>query len=55
MAFVLVLRFALWPAVSMAVVHALAARTGGLGQDPMLWFTMMFMPTGYEADCHDVG
>ena len=47
--FVLVVRFAIWPVISIAVIYTLAHRTNILGDDPMLWFTMMLMPTGPPA------
>ena len=50
--FILVCRFVLWPAMSIAVIYGLVkADKGGklLGDDPMLWFSMMLMPTGPPA------
>ncbi|KAK5247773.1 hypothetical protein LTS06_007166 [Exophiala xenobiotica] len=47
--FIMVVRFVVWPAVSISVVYALATRTDILGSDPMLWFAMMLMPTGPPA------
>ncbi|KAK5448188.1 hypothetical protein LTS15_009213 [Exophiala xenobiotica] len=47
--FIMVVRFVVWPAVSISVVYALATRTEILGSDPMLWFAMMLMPTGPPA------
>jgi auxin efflux carrier family protein len=47
--FVLVVRFVLWPVVSIASIYTLATRTNILGTDPMLWFAMMLMPTGPPA------
>jgi predicted permease len=47
--FILAVRFVLWPAASISLVYALASRTGLLGDDPMLWFTMAMMPTGPPA------
>jgi len=47
--FVLVVRFVLWPIVSIAVIYLLATKTDILGTDPMLWFTLMLMPTGPPA------
>jgi auxin efflux carrier family protein len=47
--FVLVVRFVLWPVVSISVIYMLATKTNVLGTDPMLWFTMMLMPTGPPA------
>lgn len=43
--FVLVVRFVIWPVMSIGVVYLLAKKTDSLGVDPMLWFTMMLMPT----------
>jgi len=47
--FILVVRFVLWPVASIAFIYALATKTNWLGTDPMLWFTMMLMPTGPSA------
>lgn len=47
--FVLVVRFAVWPVMSIAIIYGLAKNTDVLGVDPMLWFTMMLMPTGPPA------
>jgi auxin efflux carrier family protein len=47
--FILVVRFVLWPVMSIAVIYALATKTDVLGSDPMLWFAMMLMPTGPSA------
>ena len=46
---VLFVRFILWPVISIAVIWAIATKTSWLGNDPMLWFTMMLMPTGPPA------
>ena len=35
--------------ISIAVIYLLASRTSWLSNDPILWFTMMFMPTGPPA------
>lgn len=43
--FVLAVRFVIWPVMSIGVVYLLAKKTDSLGVDPMLWFTMMLMPT----------
>lgn len=51
-AFILVVRFVLWPLFSIGVIYAIAdkaGRGGLLGDDPMLWFAMMLMPTGPPA------
>lgn len=47
--FVLVARFVLWPLVSVGAIYWLATETAWLGSDPMLWFTLMLMPTGPPA------
>lgn len=47
--FVLVVRFIIWPVLSIATVYFLAKETSFLGSDPMLWFAMMLMPTGPSA------
>ena len=47
-AFVLFVRFVLWSLASIAMVYGMA-KAGWLGNDPMLWFTMMLMPTGPPA------
>jgi len=47
--FILAIRFVIWPIMSIGVVYALASRTDVLGSDPILWFTMMLMPTGPPA------
>lgn len=47
--FVLVVRFLIWPVLSIATIYGLAKRTNVVGDDPMLWFTLMLMPTGAPA------
>jgi auxin efflux carrier family protein len=47
--FILFTRFIVWPIISIATIQALASRTNILESDPMLWFTMMLMPTGPPA------
>jgi hypothetical protein len=47
--FILVVRFLLWPVISIGFVYLLAKNTQILSNDPMLWFTMMLMPTGPSA------
>ena len=42
--FILFVRFVIWSAISIATIYGLAKRTNVLGNDPMLWFTMMLMP-----------
>ncbi|UPX10364.1 uncharacterized protein EKO05_0001028 [Ascochyta rabiei] len=48
-AIVTVVRYFIWPAISVALVYALAAKTSWLPQNPMLWFVMMLMPAGPSA------
>lgn len=51
-AFILVVRFIIWPVLSIGAIYGIAkseGRGGLLGDDPMLWFTMMLMPTGPPA------
>lgn len=43
-AYVMLVRFVVWPAAAIGLVYLLASRTSVLGSDPMLWFTMMLMP-----------
>lgn len=44
--FVIVVRFILWPVVSIAVIYALVTKTNWLSDDPILWFALMLMPVG---------
>lgn len=48
-AFILVIRFILWPVISIGIIYAIVRHSGVLGSDPMLWFAMMLMPTGPPA------
>ncbi|KAF2799776.1 hypothetical protein K505DRAFT_230250 [Melanomma pulvis-pyrius CBS 109.77] len=47
--FILVIRFIIWPVVSIGTIYFFVTRTALLGDDPMLWFAMMLMPTGPPA------
>ncbi len=47
--YILLIRFVVWPIISIASIYGLASRTDVLGSDPMLWFAMMLMPTGPPA------
>ncbi|KAF2671580.1 hypothetical protein BT63DRAFT_422117 [Microthyrium microscopicum] len=47
--FIIFIRFLVWPVASIGIIYGLANRTSILGDDPMLWFTMMLMPTGPSA------
>ncbi|KAL8948422.1 MAG: hypothetical protein Q9222_005388 [Ikaeria aurantiellina] len=46
---VLLMRFVIWPCISISVIYVLAVRTTVLPYDPILFFTMMLMPTGPSA------
>jgi predicted permease len=51
-AFILAVRFVIWPVLSIGAIYWVAKkeRLGGvLGDDPVLWFSMMLMPTGPPA------
>lgn len=47
--FILVVRFVIWPVVSIGIIYLLASKTNVVSDDPMLWFAMMLMPTGPPA------
>ncbi|KAI9819930.1 MAG: hypothetical protein M1827_006500 [Pycnora praestabilis] len=49
MLFVFFVRFILWPILSITIIWAVAAKTNWLNDDPILWFSMMLMPTGPPA------
>ncbi|KAI4107974.1 MAG: hypothetical protein L6R37_001256 [Teloschistes peruensis] len=46
---VLLVRFVVWPCISISVIYLLAIRTSVLPYDPILFFAMMLMPTGPPA------
>lgn len=46
---VVLVRFAVWPAISIGVVYGLVLKGSVLSDDPILWFAMMLMPTGPPA------
>lgn len=46
---IFLVRLVFWPALSVSVVYGLAEKTSILGNDPMLWFSMMLMPAGPPA------
>ncbi|KAF2023367.1 hypothetical protein EK21DRAFT_118841 [Setomelanomma holmii] len=50
--FILLVRFILWPVFSIGIIYLIVKKEGTngfLGEDPMLWFAMMLMPTGPPA------
>lgn len=49
MAIITVIRFVVWPLISIALIWVLATKTSVLDKDPILWFSMMLMPTGPPA------
>ncbi|RBR26557.1 uncharacterized protein FIESC28_00633 [Fusarium coffeatum] len=46
---VVLIRFIIWPLLSIAFIRMLITQTDVLGDDPVLWFTMMLMPAGPPA------
>ncbi|KAG9189206.1 hypothetical protein G6011_06074 [Alternaria panax] len=49
LAIVTLIRFIIWPLISIPLIWAVASKTKLLDADPMLWFSMMLMPTGPPA------
>ncbi|KAF1847284.1 uncharacterized protein K460DRAFT_332108 [Cucurbitaria berberidis CBS 394.84] len=49
LALVTLFRFIIWPLISIPLIWAIASKTELLNGDPMLWFSMMLMPTGPPA------
>jgi hypothetical protein len=49
LAFITILRFLVWPLISIPFIWALATKTNLLNGDPILWFVLMLMPTGPPA------
>ncbi|KAL2109532.1 hypothetical protein VUR80DRAFT_2338 [Thermomyces stellatus] len=49
LAFVLISRFVVFPAMSIPIIWSLANYTNILTNDPALWFAMMLMPVGPPA------
>ncbi|KAF2106881.1 auxin efflux carrier [Lophiotrema nucula] len=47
--FITLVRFIIWPLISIPLIWAFASRTHVLNADPILWFCMMLMPTGPPA------
>lgn len=46
---IFLVRLVAWPAVSISLIYGLAKHTNLLGDDPILWFSMMLMPAGPPA------
>lgn len=46
---IFLVRLVAWPAVSISLIYGLAKHTKLLGDDPILWFSMMLMPIGPPA------
>lgn len=42
--YIMVVRFVIWPVAAIGFIYLLASKTSVLGDDPMLWFTLMLMP-----------
>ncbi|CAN9170197.1 unnamed protein product [Alternaria alternata] len=49
LAIVTLIRFIIWPLISIPLIWVVASKTKLLDADPMLWFSMMLMPTGPPA------
>jgi len=49
MSIITIVRFFIWPALSIPIIWALASKTNLLSDDPMLWFALMLMPVGPPA------
>jgi len=49
MVLISIIRFLIWPAISIPVIYLLASKTNLLSNDPIVWFTMMLMPVGPPA------
>ncbi|KAF2198778.1 hypothetical protein GQ43DRAFT_400171 [Delitschia confertaspora ATCC 74209] len=47
--FITVVRFFMWPLISIPLIWLVATKTSFLNNDPILWFAMMLMPTGPPA------
>lgn len=46
---VLLMRFVIWPVLSISAIYLLATRTNLLPHDPVLLFALMLMPAGPPA------
>ncbi|RYN57493.1 hypothetical protein AA0114_g2646 [Alternaria tenuissima] len=49
LAIVTLIRFIIWPLISIPLIWVVASKTKLLDADPMLWFSMMLMPAGPPA------
>ncbi|KAJ9668597.1 hypothetical protein H2201_001239 [Coniosporium apollinis] len=47
--FITMIRFVVWPLISIPLIWVVAKKTNVLTQDPILWFAMMLMPAGPPA------
>jgi len=46
---IIIIRFFVWAAISIPVIYLLATRTQLLGDDQVLWWSMILMPIGPPA------
>ncbi|KAJ3545563.1 hypothetical protein NM208_g2450 [Fusarium decemcellulare] len=46
---IILIRLILWPVLSILFIRTLLDHTNVLGEDPVLWFALMMMPTGPPA------
>ncbi|KAJ9627905.1 hypothetical protein H2203_003124 [Taxawa tesnikishii (nom. ined.)] len=49
MVLITLMRFIIWPLISIPLIWALVSKTNLLSNDPILWFSLMLMPTGPPA------
>lgn len=46
---IFLIRFIVWPLISIGLIFVVASKTNLLDDDPVLWFVMMLLPTGPSA------
>lgn len=46
---IFLVRMVIWPALSISAIYVLASKTKLIGEEPILWFSMMLMPSGPPA------
>lgn len=46
---IFLIRFVLWPVLSIGLIFLVASKTNLLDDDPVLWFVMMLLPSGPPA------